>query len=49
MKVGGKNGRNGLIRQAHLAHGFTRKEIAAHLGLHYSTISKAFAKVEQTG
>lgn len=43
----GKAERNALIRQAHLAHGYTLKEIAVHLGLHYSTASKAFAKAEQ--
>ena len=37
-----------LIRQAHLPHGYAlKKKIAAHLGLHYSTVSKAFAKAEQ--
>ncbi|MFA7382254.1 MAG: hypothetical protein WC001_02270 [Desulfurivibrionaceae bacterium] len=45
---GGKSERNLLIRQAHLAQGYTLKAIAAPLGLHYSTVSKAFAKAEQT-
>jgi REP element-mobilizing transposase RayT len=43
----GKAERNALIRQAHVAHGYTLKEIAAHLGLHYSTAGKAFARAEQ--
>ena len=43
----GKPERNALIRQAHVAHGYTLKEIAAHLGLHYSTAGKAFARAEQ--
>ncbi|MFH7321513.1 transposase [Desulfurivibrio sp. D14AmB] len=44
---GGKAERNALIRQAHLAHGYTLKEIAVYLGLHYNTVSKAFAKAGQ--
>jgi hypothetical protein len=38
----GKNrsARNRQIRCAHLEHGCTLTEIARHLGLHYSTISK---------
>jgi transposase len=36
-----------LIRQAHVVHGYTLKEITAHLGLHYSTAGKAFARAEQ--
>jgi putative transposase len=33
--------RNARIRRAHRDHGYTLKEIADHLGLHYTTVSKA--------
>ena len=36
--------RNGRIAQAHVAHGYTLKEIADRLGLHYTTVSKALAR-----
>lgn len=36
-----KRERNRLIRLAHRQHGYTLKEIAEALGLHYTTISKA--------
>lgn len=32
--------RNKQIRQAHIQHGYTLKEIADHLGIHYTTVSK---------
>lgn len=32
--------RNGLIRAAHIDHGYTLMEIGDHLGLHYTTVSK---------
>lgn len=37
---GSKARRNQLIRRAHLQCGYTLKEIAAHLDLHYTTVSK---------
>ncbi|MEA3469945.1 MAG: addiction module toxin RelE, partial [Thermodesulfobacteriota bacterium] len=38
---GAKAARNRLIKIAHLRYGYTLKEIADELGLHYTTISKA--------
>jgi putative transposase len=35
-----KAGRNEIVRQAHLDHGYSLKEIAAVVGLHYTTVSK---------
>lgn len=32
--------RNKQIRQAHIQHGYTLKEVADHLGIHYTTVSK---------
>lgn len=36
--------RDHAISCAHLNHGYTLKEIAAHLGLHYTTISKVIGR-----
>jgi REP element-mobilizing transposase RayT len=36
-----KEERNKRIHQAHIQHGYTLKEIADHLGIHYTTVSKA--------
>ena len=36
----GKQERNRLIRHAYGAHGYTLKEIAQALGVHYTTVSK---------
>ena len=35
--------RNRRIAEAHLSHGYTLTEIARHLGLHYTTVSKIVA------
>ncbi|WP_419174751.1 helix-turn-helix domain-containing protein [Desulfosediminicola sp.] len=36
----GKAQRDADIVKAHLEFGYTQKQIAAHIGLHYSTVSK---------
>jgi hypothetical protein len=38
--------RNTSIRTAHLRQGYTLKEIADYLGIHYTTVSKVIAKAE---
>jgi putative transposase len=38
--------RNTSIYNAHMKQGYTLKEIADHLGIHYTTISKVIAKAE---
>ena len=35
--------RNNRITEAHITHGYTLKEIADHLGIHYTTISRLVA------
>ncbi|RJX35293.1 MAG: helix-turn-helix domain-containing protein [Desulfurivibrio sp.] len=35
-----KKQRNQQIVQAHISHGYTLKEIADYLGIHYSTVSR---------
>jgi len=41
LEDGARDARNVLIRQALHGHGYTLKEIADYLGLHYTTVSKA--------
>ncbi len=38
--------RNRGMHHAHMHHGYTLKQIAEHLGLHYTTVSKAVQVVE---
>ena len=40
VEDGSRVERNGLIRAAHIDHGYTLMEIGEHLGLHYTTVSK---------
>jgi transcriptional regulator with PAS, ATPase and Fis domain len=41
-----KQERNRLIRHAYAAHGYTLKELAQALGVHYTTISKVINSEE---
>ncbi len=45
-KMKTKAARNRGINQAHLCFGYTLKEIAEHLNLHYTTVSKAVKAME---
>ncbi|WP_321390030.1 helix-turn-helix domain-containing protein [uncultured Desulfuromusa sp.] len=40
IKTQDKPSRNKVIKMAHLDHGYTLKEIADHIGRHYSTINR---------
>lgn len=42
----GKAQRNTGILNAHLRQGYTLKELADYLGIHYTTVSKVIAKTE---
>ena len=42
----GKKERNRLIRTAHLQYGYSLREIADHLGIHYSTASKVVSQAD---
>jgi putative transposase len=44
---GSRHERNRGIVSAHLGHGYTLKEIADHLGIHYSTVSKVLKKIRE--
>jgi putative transposase len=43
-RQGGKVQRDERITTAHASYGYTLKEIADHLGIHYTTVSKVMAK-----
>jgi DNA-binding MarR family transcriptional regulator len=34
------------MSEAHLQYGYTLKEIAEYIGVHYSTVSRAIKKIE---
>ena len=40
--------RNEIMLKAVMEHGYSQKEIAAHLGLHYSTVSRLLGAIKQT-
>ena len=42
-----KTRRNQAIREAYREHGYSQKEIADHLGLHYTTVSNILRNVSQ--
>jgi len=42
-----KKARNALIYQAVNDYGYTLREVGEFLGLHYSTVSKAFRKARE--
>jgi putative transposase len=44
-KLQSKSQRNSAIRMAYLRHGYTLSQIGAHLGLHYTTVSKVVNQV----
>jgi REP element-mobilizing transposase RayT len=39
-----REARDRCIQTAHMSHGYTLKEIADHLGIHYTTVSKVIGK-----
>jgi len=45
----GKRIRDKVIREAYRQYGYRLWEIAEHLGVHYSTVSRHLKKVEETG
>ncbi|GAB4418444.1 MAG: hypothetical protein OHK0032_14430 [Thermodesulfovibrionales bacterium] len=47
FKHKGKKLRGKVVHEAHVRYGYTLKEIAKHLGVHYATISRAVKRVEQ--
>ena len=47
VKLTSKNERNMAILEAHVKHGYRLKEIAEHLGIHYTTVSKVIGAALQ--
>lgn len=43
---GGKHGRNQGVYDAHVTYGYSLKEIADYLGIHYTTVSKVIKEIE---
>ena len=44
----GKTERNKVIHEAHVRYGYTLKEIADQLGIHYATVSRIVKKMSET-
>jgi DNA invertase Pin-like site-specific DNA recombinase len=44
QKIRDKKARNKQIETAHMQYGYTLKEIADHLEIHYTTVSKALKR-----
>jgi len=44
-EIRGKSARNVCIKRAHIDCGYTMKEIAEHLGVHYATVSRAIRRM----
>jgi REP element-mobilizing transposase RayT len=47
VKEDSANRRNKRMHSAHMKYGYTLKEIADHLGIHYTTVSKAIKGLEE--
>jgi DNA-binding MarR family transcriptional regulator len=41
-----KKSKDQVMYEAHLQYGYTLKEIAEYIGVHYSTVSRAIKKIE---
>ena len=46
LKYQGKKSKDQAIHKAHLNHGYTLKDIAGYIGLHYTTVSKVIKRIE---
>jgi len=38
-----------VMYEAHLQYGYTLKDIAEYIGVHYSTVSRAIKRIEREG
>ncbi|NTV02890.1 MAG: addiction module toxin RelE, partial [Chlorobiaceae bacterium] len=48
LTTAGKTERNKVIHEAHVRYGYTLKEIADQLGIHYATVSRIVKKISET-
>ena len=46
FKLKDKKSKEQVIYEAHLQYGYTLKDIAEYIGVHYSTVSRAIKKIE---
>ena len=42
-----KKERGKAIFEAHIRYGYTLKEVAGHIGVHYTTVSRAVNRIEE--
>lgn len=47
FKHGGKKIKDRAVHEAHIRYGYTLKDIAEHIGVHYTTVSRAVKKIEE--
>jgi hypothetical protein len=48
LATAGKTVRNKAMHEAHVRYGYTLKEIADRLGIHYGTVSRIVTKMSET-
>jgi DNA invertase Pin-like site-specific DNA recombinase len=46
FKAKDQKSKDQVMYEAHLRYGYTLKEIAEYIGVHYSTVSRAIKKIE---
>jgi len=47
FKYKGEKSKDKAMHKAHLQYGYTLKNIAEYIGVHYTTVSRAIKKIEQ--
>ena len=46
LKPKDKKSKNQVMYAAHLQHGYTLKDLAEYIGVHYTTVSRVIKKIE---
>ena len=47
FKFKDKKSKNKAMYEAHLQHGYTLKDIAEYIGIHYATVGRAIKKIKR--
>jgi DNA-binding MarR family transcriptional regulator len=47
FKAKDKKSKDQVMYEAHLQYGYTLKDIAEYIGLHYTTVSRAIKRIER--